>query len=190
MSDPDWLADLRRCPSPRPLWKEQSLWAIWVYRFGRRVDRRPQGIVRRMLTAVYWLLFRTTETLLAISLPKSARIGPGLRIWHFGGIFIHHEAIIGARCTLRQGVTIGNRSEGGPAPVIGDDVEFGAYAQVLGGVHIGNGCRIGALAVVLCDVPEGATAVGNPARVIVREATAKGWLLQPVARIEAGGRSS
>lgn len=167
MKDPDWMADLRRCAGPRPLLREQSLWAIWVYRFGRRVDRRRDGLARRVLTALYWLLFRLTETLLSTSLPKSARIGPGLRIWHFGGIFIHHQAQIGARCTLRQGVTIGNRREDGPAPVVGDDVEFGAYAQVLGGIRIGNDCRIGAMAVVLRDMPDGTTAVGNPARIIV-----------------------
>ena len=50
--------------------------------------------------------------------------------------------------------------------VIGDNVEFGAYAQVLGGVRIGDNARIGAMAVVLCDVPDGCTAVGAPARVI------------------------
>jgi serine O-acetyltransferase len=53
--------------------------------------------------------------------------------------------------------------------VIGDDVEFGAYAQVLGGIRVGNGCRIGAMSVVLDDVPDGATAVGVPARIILNE---------------------
>jgi len=74
--------------------------------------------------------------------------------------------VIGSNCTLRQGVTIGNRTEGGAVPVIEDDVEFGAYAQVLGGIRLGNGCKIGAMSVVLQDVPPGATAVGIPARVI------------------------
>lgn len=169
MNDPDWLADLQRYPSPRPFLKEQSLWVVWVYRFGRRVDKLPAGLRKRVLTGLYWLLFRLVETAFAISLPKSAQIGPGLRIWHFGGIFVHANAVIGANCTLRQGVTIGNRAADGPVPHIGDDVEFGAYAQVLGGVHIGDGCRIGALSVVLCDVPDGATAVGNPARIIRRD---------------------
>lgn len=164
--DSDWLADLRRYPYPRPFLKEQSLWAVWVYRFGRRVDRRQDGLIKRFLTAIYWLLFRITETLLATSIPKSAMIGSGLRIWHFGGIFIHPDTRIGVNCTLRQGVTIGNRSEGGPVPVIGDNVEIGAYAQVLGEIRIGNDCKIGAMSVVLCDVPDGATAVGIPARII------------------------
>jgi serine O-acetyltransferase len=167
MSDPDWQADLSRYPYPRPLLKEQSLWAVWVYRFGRRVDIRPDDWLKRVLMAFYWAAFRCTETLLGISLPKSAVMGPGLRIWHFGGIFIHPEVRIGKSCTLRQGVTIGNRTEGGPVPIIGDNVEFGAYAQVLGGIRLGNDCKVGAMSVVLCDVPDGATAVGIPARIIM-----------------------
>lgn len=165
--DADWLADLGRYPASRPFFKEQSIWAVWVYRFGRRVDSLADGSWKRALTLVYWLLFRIAETALAISIPKSAVIGPGLRIWHFGGIFIHPEAQIGAHCTLRQGVTVGNRIEDGAVPVIGDNVELGAYAQVLGGVRVGNGCKIGAMSVVLCDVPDGATAVGIPARIIL-----------------------
>jgi serine O-acetyltransferase len=162
----DWRADLQRCASARPLLKEQALWAIAVYRFGRSVDAMPDGLTKRLKTKAYWLAFRFVETLLSTSLPKEARIGPGLKIWHFGGIFIHPEVAIGSNCTLRQGVTIGNRTEGGAVPVIEDDVEFGAYAQVLGGIRLGKGCKIGAMSVVLQDVPPGATAVGVPARVI------------------------
>jgi serine O-acetyltransferase len=167
--DADWAADLRRYGLRRPFLKEQSIWAVWVYRFGRRVDRRQQGVTKRALTTLYWLLFRAVETLVGVSLPKSAIIGPGLRIWHFGGVFIHPDAVIGANCTLRQGVTIGNRNVDGPVPVLGDDVELGAYAQVLGGVRIGNRCRVGAMSVVLNDMPDGATAVGAPALIIPRE---------------------
>lgn len=163
--DQNWSADLQRYDVSSPFLQEQSIWAVWTYRFGRRIDLRPEGMAKRLLTTCYWLLFRLVETTVGVSLPKSVRIGPGLRIWHFGGIFIHPDTVIGSNCTLRQGVTIGNRREGGPVPVLGDDVELGAYAQVLGGIRIGNGCKIGAMAVVLCDVPDGATAVGAPARI-------------------------
>ena len=167
-ADRDWQADLRRYGVRRPFLKDQSIWAVWAYRWGRRLDRRPDGVVRRATMPFYWLVYRLIETLVGISLPKDAVIGPGLRIWHFGGIFLHNDVRIGANCTLRQGVTIGNRQEGGPVPVIGDDVEFGCYAQALGGVRIGNGCRIGAMSVVLTDMPDGSTAVGVPARIILR----------------------
>ena len=169
--DPDWQADLARVAAPRALFKEQALWAIGVYRFGRRVDRLPEGFRRKLLTHLYWLLFRVVETLTGISLPKSCVIGKGLRIWHFGGVFLHGQAVLGSNCTLRQGVTIGNREEGGGAPVIGDNVEFGAYAQVLGAVTIGSNCKIGAMAVVLNDIPPGAPAVGQPARIVTKQAT-------------------
>jgi serine O-acetyltransferase len=165
-TDADWAADLRRYGLQHPFLQEQSIWAVWIYRFGRRLERRPAGTLKRAMTTWYWLMFRVVETAVGISLPKSASIGPGLRIWHFGGIFIHPDAVVGANCTLRQGVTIGNRVDNGPAPVIGDDVEFGAYAQVLGGISIGNGCRIGAMSVVLASMPDGSTAVGVPARII------------------------
>jgi serine O-acetyltransferase len=167
MRDPDWEADLARYPE-RPWLREQSIWALAVYRFGRRNDRRRAGLLRRLCDRFYWLAFRITETLTGISIPKSVRVGPGLRIHHFGTIIVHADAQIGANCTLRHGVTIGNRVDDGPVPVIEDDVELGAYAQVLGGVRIGRGAKIGALSVVLCDVPPGAVAVGVPARIIDR----------------------
>jgi len=166
MADSDWQADLQRYPK-RPFFKEQSIWAIWVYRFGRRTDRRSAGIAKKICDRFYWLAFRITETLTGISIPKSVEIGPGLRIHHFGNIFIHKDAKLGANCTLRQGVTIGNRRENGPVPVFEDDVELGAYAQVLGGVRLGRGAKIGAMSVVLIDVPAGATAVGIPAKVVI-----------------------
>ncbi len=165
MSDLDWQADLKRYPN-RPWLKEQSIYAIAVYRFGRHLDQRPIGVLKTVLTPCYWLAFRAVETLTGISLPKSARIGPGLRIWHFGNIFVHPDAVLGANCTLRQGVTIGNRHEGGAVPRLGDDVELGAYAQVLGNVQIGRAAKVGAMSVVLRDIPDRAVAVGNPARII------------------------
>jgi serine O-acetyltransferase len=165
--DPDWEADLRRYPMQH-LYGEQQLWALWAYRFGRRVDRRRPGPVRWILTKVYKVAFKATQILAGITIPKSAVIGPGLLIWHPGNIIVHENAVIGANCTLRHGVSIGIRYDWGPVPVLEDDVEVGAYAQILGGIRIGRGAKIGAMAVVLQDVPPGATAVGNPARIIQR----------------------
>ncbi len=162
--DPDFAADL--CDIPSGLLREQSIWAIATYRFGKRVDRLKPGLWRTLLTRIYWIRFRLVETITGISLPKEAEIGPGLRIYHFGNIFVHSDAKIGANCTIRQGVTIGNRTLKGAAPVVEDDVEFGAYAQVLGAIRIGRGAKIGAMSVVLEDVPAGATAVGIPARIV------------------------
>jgi serine O-acetyltransferase len=163
----DWQQDLLRYP-PRPFLKEQSIWAILVYRWGYGLFKQPDSWHKRIKTQMYWLLFRIVETFTGISLPHEAQIGGGLRIHHFGNIFINPSVVMGRNCTLRHGVTIGNRVADGPVPFIGDDVEFGAYAQVLGGVRIGNGAKIGAMTVVLKDVPNGCTVVGNPARIINR----------------------
>jgi len=162
---PNFKQDLKRYPS-RPFLKEQSIWAITLYRWGRQIDTQKNGITKNIKLTIYWFSFRAIETLTGISLPKEANIGPGLRVWHFGNIFINSGAIIGKNCTLRQGVTIGNRHEDGPLPIIGDNVDIGAYAQILGGVHIGNNVKIGAMSVVLQDVPSNSTAVGIPAKII------------------------
>jgi serine O-acetyltransferase len=165
--DPDFKADLARYPA-RPFLREQSIWAICIYRFGRRAFNRKPGPLRYIQLKLHSLIFRIVETSTGISLPPEAQIGPGLRIYHFGNIFVHQHAVIGRNCTLRQGVTIGNLRTGGPVPVIEDDVEFGAYAQVFGDVRIGHGAKIGVMTVVLCDVQAGATAFGNPARILPR----------------------
>src|SRR5271165_6437113 len=163
--DIDLQADLERYP-PRPFLKEQSIWAIWVYRFGRRMLKRKPGPLRRIQLYIYWAMFRVVETVTGISLPFDAQIGPGLRIYHFGNIFIHSHVIIGRNCTLRHGVTIGNRHEDGGVPVVGDNVEFGVGAVAIGPIHIGSAAKIGPLSLVTFDVPEKARVVGNPGQIL------------------------
>jgi serine O-acetyltransferase len=80
-------------------------------------------------------------------------------------VIIHEDAIIGMGCMNMQHVTIG-MIDNGDVPEIGDNVYIGAGAKVLGRVHVGNGARIGAMAVVLQYVPENCTAVGIPAKII------------------------
>lgn len=91
---------------------------------------------------------------------------------HFGhnglGVVLDHRCIIGDNVRIDQQVTIGIRWDEGVAPIIGNNVRIGAGAKVLGSIRIGNNARIGANAVVLTDVPDGATAVGVPAKIIFR----------------------
>lgn len=141
--------------------------ALKIHRYGCWVDSIKSPAFRWPLNKLYWIGFSFSEICSGISIPKSVRIGPGLKIWHFGSIIIHPSTVIGANCILRQGVTLGNRRGADDAPVIGDDVEFGAYSQVLGNVRVGHKCRVGAMTVVLKDVPDGATVVGNPGRIIL-----------------------
>lgn len=111
-------------------------------------------------------LFLIFNTLIGIHIPRSCKIGGGLRIYHYGCIIVNPDTVMGYGCTLRQGVTIGTKCFDHDVPVIGNNVEFGAGCKVLGDIVIGNNVVIGANAVVLCDVPDNAIAVGVPARVI------------------------
>lgn len=99
-------------------------------------------------------------------IPLNSRIAGGFMIPHPNGIVIHPEAEIGANVLIFQQATIG---AGGPidgAPRICSGAMIGAGAKVLGGIRIGKNAKIGANAVVLNDIPDGATAVGIPAKIV------------------------
>ncbi|UCV05489.1 serine O-acetyltransferase [Dechloromonas denitrificans] len=103
-----------------------------------------------------------------ISIPYPTKIGSGFYIGHFGGIVVNEAAEIGRNCNISHGVTIGqlNRGERKGTPKIGDEVYIGPGAKIIGAIRIGNGCAIGANAVVTKDLPDKAVAVGIPARII------------------------
>lgn len=146
---------------------EQGLWAIAVYRFGRCVRSFKIPIIAQLFKIIAFLLFKFIEMTTGISLPASAEIGKGFYIGHFGYIILHSNVKIGENCSVGPGVVIGTRGMGNKgAPVIGDNVYIGVGAKVLGGIKIGNNARVGANAVVLSDVPDGATAIGIPAKII------------------------
>ncbi|UUY03537.1 hypothetical protein LRS13_23180 [Svornostia abyssi] len=161
----DFRADLRRYTRSELL-TEPSIWAIAMYRFGRWTDTLPP-LLRRALYPVYGVLHLIISLLTGISIPKTVDIGGGLRIFHFGGIIMHPGVRIGRNVTLGHGVTLGVR-EDGRTPVVEDDVVLSAYAQILGGVRVGRGAKVGAMAVVIDDVPEQVSVAGIPARIVGR----------------------
>jgi serine O-acetyltransferase len=110
-------------------------------------------------------LFWTVVT--ASDIDPRTKFGSDLMLPHPTGVVFHGDAIIGDNCMIMQQVTIGMIGSG-EYPTIGNNVYIGAGAKILGKVHIGNGARIGAQAVVLSDVPAHCTAVGIPARIIRR----------------------
>jgi serine O-acetyltransferase len=165
----DWAKlreDVARYGGWRHLLREQSLWAVVWFRFGSALNRIQPAPLRRIVLVPWWFIFRLLEAFVGVSLPLGVQAGGGLRIWHFGGIFVHPNTVIGRNCTLRQGVTLGNRRNEGDAPTLGDNVELGACAQVLGAVHVGHGAKVGAMSLVLNDVPPGSTVIGIPAAVV------------------------
>ena len=147
-------------------WNEPSIIVVALYRWGRWIRSLRFSPARFLLNCLFVPLYGFFTCFIGIALPRSAKIGGGLRIDHFGAVVVGPGVVIGKRCTLRQGVTIGNRKALDDMPVLGDDVNVGAGAKILGAVHIGDNARIGANAVVLSDVPDGCTAVGVPAKIL------------------------
>ncbi|XOQ48351.1 MAG: serine O-acetyltransferase [Eubacteriales bacterium] len=103
-----------------------------------------------------------------IEIHPGATIGKGLFIDHGMGVVIGETTIIGDNCTLYQGVTLGGtgKDHGKRHPTLGNNVMVGAGAKVLGPFRVGDNARVAAGAVVLDEVPDNATAVGVPARVV------------------------
>jgi len=115
--------------------------------------------------------------LTGIEIHPGARIGERLFIDHGMGVVIGETAEIGNDCTLYNGVTLGGTRPSAEQigqkrhPTLGNDVIVGSGARVLGPIRVGDCARIGAGAVVLREVPDGATMVGNPARQVSRRGT-------------------
>ncbi len=120
---------------------------------------------RRELAA--FLQMRVSEVFAADFHP-AARIGRGLMIDHLTGVVVGETAVIGNDVSMLHGVTLGGtgKEQGDRHPKIGRDVLIGAGASILGNIHIGDGCRVGAGSVVLRDVPAGKTVAGVPARIV------------------------
>ena len=164
---------LERDPAARSRWEVLTcypgLHALVLHR--RASWCRSQGL--------HWLARFTSNFarfLTGIEIHPGATIGRRVFIDHGTGVVVGETAEIGDDCTIYQGVTLGGTSLGRGIkrhPTLGRGVIVGANSQVLGGFTVGDGARVGSSAVVLKEVPPGATAVGNPARIIHAEGDAK-----------------
>jgi serine O-acetyltransferase len=156
--------------------------ALVVYRFGVW-SRRQTGAFGWLTEKLYVLAFLIVRGVYGIELPRSAVVGRRLSLPHAVGVVIGQDTWIGDDCTVRQNVTIGryrhNRDRStGAAPKVGNRVEIGPGAKVVGGVLVGDDSRIGPNAVVTRDVPSGASAFVPTA----------GILMPPSGGEQVGGR--
>jgi serine O-acetyltransferase len=130
--------------------------------------------VRKPLSFIYKLVKLVSEILTGIELPCEVPIGKRFKMEHFGDIIVSGDAVFGDDVIIRNGVTVGLRHTGvRGAPLVGDRVDIGAGAKLLGPIKIGNDVVIGANAVVIEDVPANSIAVGVPARIIARKQSLK-----------------
>jgi len=118
---------------------------------------------KRAMRALCVLRHRWSSIVTGADIPLNCDLGGGLLLPHPNGIVIHPHASVGVNCLIFQQVTLGSFGSG--APRIGGHVDIGAGAKILGPIAVGHHAKIGANAVVLRDVPNGATAVGIPAKI-------------------------
>jgi serine O-acetyltransferase len=138
-----------------------GLHAIWIHRFSHRL----------WCAGLKWLarfIAQTARFLTGIEIHPGAKIGRRFFIDHGMGVVIGETAEIGDDCTLYHGVTLGGTTwnPGKRHPTLRDRVVVGAGAKILGPIEVGAGARVGSNAVVTRAVPEGATAMGIPARFV------------------------
>lgn len=145
---------------------EMSVWAVGIFRFGKWAQRRTFTPVRKLLLAVYFVLYKTSEALSGIRISIYSEIGPGLVVHNFGGVIVH--GTLGRNCTIVQGAQLISRSDGKDSgwPTLGDNVYVGSGAKVLGAIRVGDNVRIGANAVVMSDVPDNSLVMPPESKVI------------------------
>lgn len=156
---PDWSRE-----TPRGFWDPSRKLLKALRDYQRLTGKKdPASKVRKALIRLrhgFWSIVTAADIPL-----NCTRIEGGLMIPHPTGVVVHPDAVIGPNCLLMQQSTLGVTQKPG-APRLGGHVDVGAGAKVLGSVTIGDHVRIGANAVVLNDVPDAATAIGIPAKVI------------------------
>jgi serine O-acetyltransferase len=129
----------------------------------------------RATSLIARLLHRWTQAMAGMDLPSTLQAGPGLLLVHGWGIVVNRDCKIGSNVTLFNGVVLGRKdtiTADGRAiayPVVENDVWIGAHAVILG-VRIGEGAIVGPGSVVTKDVPPHCVVVGNPARILRRDA--------------------
>ncbi|WP_182113509.1 serine O-acetyltransferase EpsC [Actinotalea sp. JY-7876] len=159
----DLYAARRRDPAARTLLEVALAYpgvhAVWAYRVAHRMWREPA------LRLPARLLSQAVRAATGIEIHPAALLGRRLFIDHGMGIVIGETAVVGDDVVLFHGATLGGKAmrRGKRHPTLGDGVVVGAGAKILGPVWVGDGAQIGANAVVVKDVPAGATAVGVPA---------------------------
>lgn len=143
--------------------------ALAVHRVSVWGARQPL-LVRLVVSAIVGRLnVLLIRNVYGVEISPTTVIGRRLRIGHHQGVVLGYDSVIGDDCLVRQNVTLGQSNDEGrqdDQPRVGNGVQFGAGATVVGPVRIGDGARIGPGAVVTTHVPAGATAFAAPARVL------------------------
>ena len=156
--------------SGKDLWLDPAVWSIGSYRLGNWLQvRKPAAAIRIPLKLISFFVSKFCLIFMEMDIDAQATIGGGLYIGHIGGVHINPGAVLGRNCDLAHRITIGASAMGRSGiPVIGDDVYIGTGAVLVGRIKVGSGAKIAANSLVITNVPEGATVMGVPGRIIMR----------------------
>lgn len=138
-----------------------GLHALVMYRFFHFLHVHRYFLLARILSGL-------TRFFTGIEIHPGAVIGSGVFIDHGAGVVIGETAVVGDNVVIYQGVTLGGtgKDKGKRHPTIGNNVMISSGAKVLGPFTVGDGSKIGAGSIVLCEVPPNATVVGVPGRIV------------------------
>ncbi|NTU91903.1 MAG: serine acetyltransferase [Chlorobiaceae bacterium] len=154
-------------------WSSQGFWVMVVYRLGQWRYTIKSGLIRKPFSFLYKSCYKVVQILTGVELPCEVPVGSNFRIEHFGDIIVSGYASFGDNCIIRNGVTVGLKNiEEKTAPRIGNNVNIGTGAKILGNITIGDNVDIGANAVVIASVPDNCIAVGIPAKIIPKKSPA------------------
>jgi len=137
------------------------IWPVILFRLANFLSQNHLGVLGKFFSILNQILF-------SCDIARNATIEGGLYLPHPVGVVVGENAIIGKNCILHQGVTLGDRGEchEGSDPKLGNYIEIGTGAKILGNITLGNYVRVGANSVVLKNIEAYAVVVGIPAKII------------------------
>lgn len=137
------------------------MWPVVLFRISHFFTQNHLGFIGKLFSILNQILF-------SCDIARNAKIEGGLYLPHPVGVVVGETAVIGKNCILHQGVTLGDRGEchEGSDPTLGDYIEVGTGAKILGAIHLGDYVRVGANSVVLQDVQAHGVVAGIPAKLI------------------------
>lgn len=150
--------------------RSAGFWALAVHRLGNaRMDFHSKAL-RAPLTLLYRTAYHAVIAAWGIDLPYNAKIGRRFHIGHHGCLHLGARRV-GDDVHIRHSATIGlaRRTDQSEAPTIGDRVEIGPGACIVGGIHVGDDCYVGPNTVLADSLPAGKAVLGVPARAVTLE---------------------
>lgn len=146
---------------------KETIWEIWKYIYFLyycKYYKDSNGLINKLKFLRYRIKKNKLGLKLSIEIHEDS-IEKGLIIYH-GNIVINSKAKIGKNCHLHGMNCIGNNGKSDLCPILGDNVEVGIGAKIIGNIKIGNNVTIGAGAIVVKDIPSNCVVVGNPAKIV------------------------